>query len=46
MQLTEDGWKVGFYTGDDKGGLEGFRHGDDDVIDCNRRYRDRASTAC
>jgi len=30
--LTEDGWKVGFYTGDDKSGLEGFLEGDVDVL--------------
>ena len=28
----EDGWKVGFYTGDDKTGLEGFLNGDIDVL--------------
>ncbi len=28
----EDGWKVGFYTGEDKSGLEGFLEGDVDVL--------------
>ncbi|MEK6237031.1 MAG: DEAD/DEAH box helicase, partial [Planctomycetales bacterium] len=30
--LEEAGWKTGFYTGDDKSGLEGFLHGDVDVL--------------
>lgn len=30
--LVEDGWRVGFFTGDDKSGLEGFLHGDVDVL--------------
>ena len=30
--LTEDGWKVAFFTGDDKSGLEGFLEGDVDVL--------------
>src|SRR5271168_985139 len=30
--LLEDGWKVGFYTGDDKSGKEAFIHGDLDVL--------------
>ncbi len=30
--LTEDGWRVGFFTGDDKTGLDGFLHGDVDVL--------------
>jgi hypothetical protein len=30
--LVEDGWKVGFYTGDDKSGLTGFLDGDIDVL--------------
>jgi hypothetical protein len=30
--LVEDGWKVGFYTGDDKSGLDGFLEGDVDVL--------------
>ena len=30
--LTEDRWKGGFYTGDDKSGLEGFLEGDVDVL--------------
>jgi hypothetical protein len=30
--LVEDGWKVGFYTGEDKTGLDGFLHGDVDVL--------------
>jgi len=30
--LTEDGWNVGFYTGEDKSGLEGFLDGDVDVL--------------
>jgi superfamily II DNA or RNA helicase len=30
--LVEDGWKVGFFTGDDKSGLEGFLEGDIDVL--------------
>jgi hypothetical protein len=28
----EDGWKVGFYTGEDKSGKEAFIHGDLDVL--------------
>jgi hypothetical protein len=30
--LTTDGWRVGFFTGDDKSGLDGFLHGDVDVL--------------
>lgn len=30
--LTADGWRVGFFTGDDKSGLDGFLHGDVDVL--------------
>ena len=30
--LEEAGWKTGFYTGDDKTGLDGFLHGDVDVL--------------
>jgi hypothetical protein len=30
--LIADGWRVGFYMGDDKSGLEGFLHGDIDVL--------------
>lgn len=30
--LVADGWRVGFFTGDDKSGLEGFLHGDVDVL--------------
>ncbi len=30
--LVEKGWKVGFYTGEDKGGLNGFLNGDVDVL--------------
>jgi len=30
--LVKDGWKVGFYTGDDKSGLEGFLNGNIDVL--------------
>ncbi|MBD2129458.1 zinc-ribbon domain-containing protein [Microcoleus sp. ZQ-A2] len=30
--LTEDGWNVGFYTGEDKSGLEGFLNGNIDVL--------------
>ncbi len=30
--LLEDGWKVGFYTGEDKSGKEAFIHGDLDVL--------------
>jgi superfamily II DNA or RNA helicase/septum formation topological specificity factor MinE len=30
--LENDGWKVGFYTGDDKSGLEGFLNGNIDVL--------------
>lgn len=30
--LVEDGWKVGFYTGEDKSGLDGFLEGDVDVL--------------
>ncbi len=30
--LEEAGWKTGFYTGDDKSGLDGFLHGDIDVL--------------
>ncbi len=30
--LEEAGWKTGFYTGDDKSGLDGFLHGDVDVL--------------
>jgi hypothetical protein len=29
---VEDGWKVGFYTGEDKPGLVGFLEGDVDVL--------------
>jgi len=31
-ELVEDGWKVGFYTGEDKSGLDGFLKGDVDVL--------------
>jgi hypothetical protein len=30
--LVEDGWKVGFYTGEDKSGLDGFLKNDVDVL--------------
>ncbi|MEG4107962.1 zinc-ribbon domain-containing protein [Microcoleus sp. S13_C5] len=30
--LVNDGWKVGFYTGEDKSGLEGFLNGKIDVL--------------
>jgi hypothetical protein len=30
--LEEDGWKVGFYTGEDKSGLKGFLEGHIDVL--------------
>lgn len=30
--LEAEGWKVGFYTGEDKSGLEGFLHGKIDVL--------------
>jgi hypothetical protein len=30
--LTADGWRVGFFTGDDKSGLDGFLRGDVDVL--------------
>jgi hypothetical protein len=30
--LAEDGWKVGFYTGEDKSGLDAFLEGDVDVL--------------
>jgi superfamily II DNA or RNA helicase len=30
--LIEDGWNVGFYTGEDKSGLEGFLNGNIDVL--------------
>ena len=30
--LEEAGWKTGFFTGDDKSGLEGFLRGDVDVL--------------
>ena len=30
--ITEAGFKVGFYTGQDKTGLEGFKYGDVDVL--------------
>ena len=30
--LVADGWKVGFYTGEDKAGLDGFIEGDVDVL--------------
>jgi hypothetical protein len=30
--LAADGWRVGFYTGEDKSGLEGFLRGDVDVL--------------
>jgi superfamily II DNA or RNA helicase len=30
--LIEDGWNVGFYTGEDKSGLEGFLKGNVDVL--------------
>ena len=30
--LVIDGWKVGFYTGREKSGLDGFMHGDIDVL--------------
>lgn len=30
--LVADGWKVGFYTGEDKSGLDGFLEGDVDVL--------------
>lgn len=30
--LVEDGWKVGFYTGEDKSGLDGFLEGNVDVL--------------
>jgi hypothetical protein len=39
--LVDDGWNVGFYTGEDKSGLEGFLYGNIDVLigsssSCNR----------
>lgn len=30
--ISRDGWEVGFYTGEDKSGLEGFLNGDVDVL--------------
>jgi len=30
--LAEDGWNVGFYTGEDKSGLEGFLNGNIDIL--------------
>src|SRR5260370_20571958 len=30
--LVDDGWKVGFYTGDDKSGKDAFIYGDLDVL--------------
>ncbi len=30
--LVDDGWNVGFYTGDDKSGLDGFLYGNIDVL--------------
>lgn len=30
--LSADGWRVGFFTGDDKSGLDGFLRGDVDVL--------------
>ena len=30
--LVDDGWNVGFYTGDDKSGLNGFLYGNIDVL--------------
>jgi superfamily II DNA or RNA helicase len=30
--LVEEGWKVGFFTGEDKSGLDGFLEGDVDVL--------------
>jgi hypothetical protein len=30
--LVDDGWNVGFYTGEDKSGLEGFLYGNIDVL--------------
>lgn len=30
--LVADGWRVGFFTGEDKSGLDGFLHGDVDVL--------------
>jgi hypothetical protein len=30
--LVEDGWRVGFYTGEDKSGLDGFLKGNVDVL--------------
>lgn len=30
--ITADGWRVGFFTGDDKSGLDGFLRGDVDVL--------------
>jgi hypothetical protein len=30
--LVEDGWRVGFFTGEEKSGLEAFLHGDLDVL--------------
>ena len=30
--LTEDRWKIGFYTGEEKSGLNGFLHGDIDIL--------------
>lgn len=30
--LVADGWRVGFYMGDDKSGLDGFLNGDVDVL--------------
>jgi superfamily II DNA or RNA helicase len=30
--LAQDGWRVGFYTGEDKSGLDGFLAGDLDVL--------------
>ena len=31
-ELEQDGWQVGFYTGEDKTGLNGFINGDIDVL--------------
>ena len=30
--LVEDGWKIGFYTGEDNSGLVGFLEGDVDIL--------------
>ena len=30
--LERDGWKVGYFTGEDKAGLDGFLSGDIDVL--------------